>query len=72
MFFADFVFLVPHEFSDCPYETERECEKYGYDYTYRFNRFVDAVNSIRVTCEHTVAKPFPEWVWRVTGGQDNK
>ena len=65
--FSDWVFKVPHEYIRCEF-SEDECEARGSYKRHEFNRFVDAINSIRVTC---VASPnsyeLPYWVWRIKG-----
>ena len=63
----DWVFKVPHEYIGCEV-SEDECEIGGAYKRHEFNRFVDADNSINVTCEGSPnSNELPDWVWRVKG-----
>ena len=67
MFAVDWVFRIPHEYVGCD-RSEAECEG-RYLKKYEFNRYVDAVNSLKVTCTETKdnAEKLPDWEWKAKG-----
>ena len=64
---SGWVFKIPHEYENCEL-TEEECEAILATKVHEFNRFVDAINSIEVTCSETPdANELPDWTWKVAG-----
>ena len=73
LFDIDWVFQVPHEYADCTL-SEQECDRRQARKTHEFSRFVDAINTLSVTCTEydpedsdDGTKKLPDWEWRVEG-----
>ena len=62
----DWVFKIPHEYTGCEL-SEDACESIATK-VHEFNRYVDAINNLTVTCiEASTSNELPDWAWNVAG-----